>query len=82
MIETTRRVWAEIDLKAFKKNLAVVSELSPNSKIFPVAKSNAYGHGVVEICEILSKCKIKGFCVALLDEVIHMRNNKIEKKND
>ena len=48
--------------------------------IMPVVKANAYGHGVVEICKILSKYNIQGFCVALLSEVIHIRKNQINKK--
>ena len=68
MIETTRRVWAEIDLEAFKKNLAVVSELSPNSKIFPVVKSNAYGHGVEQIAKsaLESPARVTGFAVTTI----------------
>ena len=45
--------------------------------IMPVIKANAYGHGVVQICKILYKCGIKGFCVALLDEVLYLRQNNI-----
>ena len=35
-----------------------------NVNIMPVVKADAYGHGVIEICKILSQCGIKGFCVA------------------
>ena len=51
-----------------------------NVNVMPVVKANAYGHGVIEICNILSKYKVKGFCVALLSEVIHIRNNQIENE--
>ena len=68
-----------------KKNLIhnfnyIKKYVGNNVNVMPVVKANAYGHGVVEICKILSKCKVKGFCVALLDEVIHMRNNQIENE--
>ena len=65
-----------------KKNLIyninyIKNFVGSNVSIMPVVKANAYGHGVIEICKILSQYKIKGFCVALLTEAIHMRNNKI-----
>ena len=79
MIETTRRVWAEIDLEAFKKNLAVVSELSPNSKIFPVLKSNAYGHGVEPLAKsaLESPARVTGFAVATIQEAIELHSLKL-----
>ena len=65
-----------------KKNLIyninyIKNFVGSNVSIMPVVKANAYGHGVIEICKILSQYKIKGFCVALLTEAIHMRNNEI-----
>jgi len=72
---------AIIDKKNLIHNFNYIKKyVGDNVNVMPVVKANAYGHGVVEICKILSKCKIKGFCVALLDEVIHMRNNKIENE--
>ena len=64
MVESSRRVWATIDSDALKKNLVIVSELCPNSKIFPVVKSNAYGHGVKKVVGALKKSD--GFCVATI----------------
>jgi len=49
-----------------------------NVNIMPVVKANAYGHGVVQICKILSESEIKGFCLALLSEVLHIRKNNID----
>ena len=65
-----------------KKNLVynmnyITKHVGSDVSIMPVVKANAYGHGVVEICNTLSKCNVQGFCVALLSEAIHMRNNKI-----
>ena len=65
-----------------KQNLAhninyIRKYVGSDVNIMPVVKANAYGHGVVEICKTLSKYNVQGFCVALLSEVIHMRNNKI-----
>ena len=68
-----------------KKNLVhnfnyIKKYVGRDVNLMPVVKANAYGHGVIEICKILSKCNVKGFCVALLTEVIHMRNNKINNE--
>lgn len=37
-------------------NLRLIQDLSPNSVVAPCLKSNAYGHGLVEIATILSEC--------------------------
>ena len=68
-----------------KKNLIhnfnyIKKYVGNNVDLMPVVKANAYGHGVIEICKILSKCKIKGFCVALLSEVVYMRDNQIKNE--
>ena len=60
-----------------RKNLThnfnyVKKHVGNNVSIMPVVKANAYGHGVTEICNILSQYDIKGFCVALLSEVIQI----------
>ena len=66
-----------------KKNLVhnvnyIRKYVGPNVSIMPVVKANAYGHGVVQICQILSKHNVQGFCVALLNEVIQIRDNEID----
>ena len=54
--------------------------ISKDIAIMPVVKANAYGHDDVYICKVLSELNVDGFCVALLDEVINLRKNKINKK--
>ena len=68
-----------------KKNLIhninyIRKYVGPNVSIMPVVKANAYGHGVVQISQILSKHNVQGFCVALLNEVIQIRENEIDSK--
>ena len=58
----------------------IKNKVGNDVKIMPVVKANGYGHGDVEICKILSKNNIEGFCVALINEVIDLRKNNINDK--
>lgn len=49
----------EINSKNILHNLEYLQSLQEQAEIFPVLKSNAYGHGLKEICQILKKTKIK-----------------------
>ena len=72
---------AIINKKKLIHNLNYIKKyVGNNVNLMPVVKANAYGHGVIEICKILSNCKIKGFCVALLSEVVYMRDNQIKNE--
>lgn len=75
MTTVSRRAWANIDLDALRKNLTRVRSLCPSSKIFPIIKSNAYGHGVAEAAAALtdSHTAIAGFGVATVDEALALR---------
>ena len=80
MISISRRAWATINLSALKKNLAQVRAYSPCSKIYPVIKSNAYGHGMAEAAAALkaSNTNISGLAVATVDEAIRLRQIEAE----
>lgn len=72
MAETTQRAWATIDCNALKKNLGRVRALCPDSKIIPVIKANAYGHGMVEMARCLATDNhvAAGLAVATVDEAL------------
>lgn len=40
-------------------NLSFLSSQQPQAEMFPVLKSNAYGHGLKEVCQILNKSEVK-----------------------
>ena len=61
-------------------NYNYVKTLNGNVSIFGVVKANAYGHGVIQVCNILDEAGIDGFCVALISEVRNLRNNGINNK--
>ncbi|MBI2870396.1 MAG: alanine racemase [Candidatus Omnitrophica bacterium] len=49
-----RRVWTEIDLKAIRRNLSTIRSLvGPEAALLIVVKSDAYGHGMVEVSRTL-----------------------------
>mgnify|MGYP003950753053 FL=1 len=74
MTEPTKRAWATIDLEALRKNLALVGTHCPESKIFPVIKSNAYGHGMEQVARAIStsQTEVSGFAVATLQEAVEL----------
>lgn len=51
--ETLNKI--EIDAKKIIANFNYLKSRQPNSEIFPVLKSNAYGHGLKEMCQIINK---------------------------
>lgn len=52
----------------------------PNFLFAPVLKSNAYGHGLVEVAQILDKENIPFFVVDSLYEAMILRNNGIKSE--
>lgn len=40
-------------------NINYLYSLQPQSEMFPVLKSNAYGHGLKEVCQILNETQVK-----------------------
>lgn len=49
----------QIIKKNILSNLEYLQSLHKNAEIIPVLKSNAYGHGLKEMCQILNKTKVK-----------------------
>ncbi len=66
--------WLEINKKNLEYNLKQFKILAPYSEIWPVIKSNAYGHGFKNIAYLLNKNKdVSGFMVVNLDEGIELK---------
>ncbi len=74
MDTTEQRAWATINLQALKKNLGLVKSQCPESRIVPVIKANAYGHGMVPVARALAatNSRVAGFAVATLDEALEL----------
>lgn len=71
---------AYINLDAIKANFNYIrSKLSDNTLVMAVVKSNAYGHGVKQVCAELVECGADWFGVARLSEAIELRRCGIAK---
>lgn len=73
----SRGTIAYIDLGALSHNVSCVKALAPNSRILAMIKSNAYGHGLIQVAQYLSE--VDAFGVACLDEALSLRTAGIVK---
>lgn len=63
-----------IDTTAIKENvLNEVNRLPEDVELFAVVKADGYGHGAVESAKAAKVGGATGFCVAILDEAIELR---------
>ena len=76
MEKDLRPVWAEINLDKIKHNVKEVKNIVKNGTIISaVVKADAYGHGVIEIGDVLLKNGVDRFAVSTLEEAVQLRNN-------
>ena len=80
-MKTYSRVYARIDLDAIAYNMEQMKRnLEPWTKMMAVIKADGYGHGAVQIAEMLESIDyIWGFAVATLDEAVVLRAEGIKK---
>ena len=80
-MKTYSRVYARIDLDAIAYNMEQMClNIKDGTKIMAVIKADGYGHGSVQIAEMLEgKDYIWGFAVATLDEAVVLRAEGIKK---
>lgn len=73
--------WVEVDKKAIEHNLKQFKKLiGPKTLLMPVVKSNAYGHGIVEVAKICQHSQdVSRICVVNLDEALLLIKNGIKK---
>ena len=60
---------ADIFLNRLRDNYQYIQSKVGTAKVMAVVKADAYGHGIVEISNLLVDEGIHGFCVALVSEV-------------
>lgn len=63
-----------IDTQAIMENVCnEVKRMPESTELFAVVKANGYGHGAVQSAKAAKKGGATGFCVAILDEAIELR---------
>ena len=74
------RVSAEINLDAVCHNIKLVqNKVGKTVKVLAVIKTNAYGHGAVQIAKALKeKNNIYAFATATVEEAVELRKNGID----
>ena len=75
------RVCARINLDAIAYNMEQMKQnIRPETKVMAVIKADGYGHGAVQIAEMMERWNyIWGFAVATLDEAVVLRTEGIQK---
>jgi alanine racemase len=71
--DAVRPTRAEINLAALRHNLRVVQRHAGDSRVWAVLKADGYGHGAPAVARTLERAGADGFCVALLEEGIELR---------
>lgn len=77
---THRHAQLIIDRQAIYDNVQnEIKRLKKGTDLFAVIKADAYGHGLLEVAKITKQAGAKGFCVALLDEALALRQAGFEE---
>lgn len=72
--EELRPTVAEIDLRAFERNVdALASRLPDGTRLVALLKADAYGHGAVELARRCKPERVAMIGVALLEEALELR---------
>jgi len=71
--DAVRPTRAEINLEALRHNLRIIREHAGGAQVWPVLKADAYGHGAPAVARTLERAGADGFCVALLEEGVELR---------
>jgi alanine racemase len=71
--DAVRPTRAEINLEALRHNLHVVKRHAGSARCWAVLKADGYGHGGPAVARTLERAGADGFCVALLEEAVELR---------
>ncbi|HEY1960139.1 MAG TPA: alanine racemase [Polyangiaceae bacterium] len=71
--DAVRPTRAEINLEALRLNLRAVKRHAGGAKVWAVLKADGYGHGAPAVARTLERAGADGFCVALLEEGVELR---------
>src|SRR5689334_25448077 len=71
--DAVRPTRAEVNLEALRYNLRVVQRHAADARVWAVLKADGYGHGAPAVARTLERAGADGFCVALLEEGVELR---------
>jgi len=71
--DAVRPTRAEINLGHLRHNLKAVRRAAGKARVFGVLKADGYGHGAPAVARTLERAGIDGFCVALVEEGVELR---------
>ena len=71
--DAVRPTRAEVNLEALRHNLRLVKRHAGAAHIWAVLKADGYGHGAPAVARTLERAGADGFCVALLEEGLELR---------
>lgn len=72
--DIVRPTRAEVNLAALRHNLHAVKKMAGSAKVWSVLKADGYGHGAPAVARTLERAGAEGFCVALFEEAIELRD--------
>ena len=67
------KVWAEINPSALVRNYKRIEKMSRGTRVIPVIKADAYGHGAVESMLALKKAGAEMFAVSSVAEAVELK---------
>jgi len=75
-----RPTWIEVDLNAIRHNFLQIRKFTgKDTAILVPVKANAYGHGILETCDVLVRSGVDYLGVGTVDEAIFLRRNGFVK---
>lgn len=79
-LDYLNRVYLRIDLDRICENTKkIIEKVGTATKVMPVVKADAYGHGAIEVTKALSEIGTYGFAVATVGEALALRRAGITK---
>ncbi len=75
--EITRPTHVEVDLGRLAENFKAIRQRVVPSKVMPILKANAYGHGLLRVAQLMEQVGADYLGVAVLEEGILLRESGI-----
>src|ERR1700744_4434326 len=72
--DAVRPTRAEVNLAALRHNLRITKRAAGKAEVWAVLKADGYGHGAPAVARSRVRAGADGFCVALLEEGIELRD--------